>query len=384
MNFLGFSLPTTSFSGFMVICLFFGFYTEGVAQTAQTVVEGYVLTTEKGDTIPFANVSLANTNTGVTADENGYFRLIFNDLQHDTLQVTAVGFVVFKQKIQLGKTQTINAKLISSETQLQTVEVHQQRYRNRGNPAVELIQKVIDHKSTNRLESHDFYNYEQYEKLDLAITNVPNGIKNNKLLKNVNFFFADADTISVKGKELIPAYQRETVSDVYFRKSPNSLTSFVRGAKHTDWTGAFDDDGVASYLKHLYIDANIYDNEILLFKKPFTSPLSLLSPQLYRFYIIDTTVVDGQKCINLAFFPRSKADLTFEGNLFITDDSIYAIRKVTMTVPENINVNYINGLQINQNFEKLPDGNGWTLVRDEVFINFAGGNDSTRLRRRHS
>ena len=349
----------------------------GGTQTTQTVIEGYVIA-EKGDTIPFANVSFANTTMGVTADENGYFKLISNDLYHDTLQVTTVGFAVFKQRIRIGETQNITVHLISTDVQLQTVEVHQERYRNRGNPAVELIQKVIDHKAENRLESHDFYNYEQYEKLDLAIANVPENIKNSKLLKNVNFFFEDADTTSVKGKELIPAYQRETVSDVYFRKSPNSLTSYVRGAKHTDWTGAFDDDGVASYLSHLYINADIYDNEILLFKKPFLSPLAPLSPQFYRFYIMDTSMVEGQRCINLAFFPRSKADLTFEGNLFITDDTAYAIRKVAMTVPKNINVNFVNGLQITQNFDKLPDGNGWTLVRDEVSINFAGGNDSTK------
>lgn len=38
---------------------------------------------------------------------------------------------------------------------------------------------------------------------------------------------------------------------------------------------------------------------------------------------MDTTNIGGKRCINLAFFPRSKADLNFEGNLYITDDSTY-------------------------------------------------------------
>ena len=39
-----------------LLCLFFSFYTEGVAQNTQTVIEGYVVA-EKGDTIPFAHIS---------------------------------------------------------------------------------------------------------------------------------------------------------------------------------------------------------------------------------------------------------------------------------------------------------------------------------------
>ncbi len=360
----------------ILLSLFFAGHTAAQKTQPLTIVEGYVIDASKGDTIPFANISVVGTTTGVSADENGYFKCAFSE-QRDSIQVSAVGYKTFFQLVEKNTTQHIDIHLINTSTELQTVVVHQQRYRNRGNPAVELIQKVIDHKSSNRLESHDFYQYEQYEKMDLALANVPDAMKKSRLLKNVNFFFADVDTSSLKGKELIPAYQRETVSDVYFRKSPETQTAFVRGTKHTDWTGAFDDDGVATYLKRLYIDANIYNNEIELFKKPFLSPLSPLAPQLYRFYIMDTAMVDGQRCINLAFFPRSKADLTFEGNLYITDDTTYAIRKVTMTIPKDININFVNGLQITQNFDKLPNV-GWTLVRDEVSINFAGGNDSTK------
>ena len=348
------------------------------AQTTKplTVVEGFVVDSLHGDTIPFANISVAGTSFGMSADENGYFNFSFKETQTQ-LHVSAVGYKTQLVTVKMGVSQHLNILLESTTTELQTVVIQKDRYRNRNNPAVELIQKVIDHKSDNRLESHDFYQYEQYEKMDLAMENVPDVVKNSRLLKNVNFFFDDADTTTLKGKELIPAYQRETVSNVYYRKSPKNETTQVRGIKHTDWTGAFDDDGVATYLKRLYIDANIYDNEIQLFKKPFLSPLSPVSPQFYRFYIMDTTVVDGQRCINLAFFPRSKADLTFEGNLYITDDTTYAIRKVRMTVPKDINVNFVNGLNITQNFDKLPNA-GWTLVRDEVTINFAGGNDSTK------
>ncbi len=364
------------FQNILVASLFLSQLVIGKMVAQTTMVEGYIVDVLKGDTIPYASIGLVGTSMGTSADEHGYFYFTFSDLK-DTLEISAVGYKPFFQRVQIGKSQLLTIRLENVAVDLQTFVVRPTRYRNRSNPAVDLVQKVIAHKAANRIESHNFYQYEQYEKMTLALVDVPDKVKDGRLLKNVKFFFADSDTASIKGKELIPAYQRETASEVYFRKWPNAKTTVVRGAKHTDWVGAFDDNGVAAYLKHLYIDADIYDNEILLFKKAFLSPLSPLAPQLYRFYILDTLIVDGHRCINLAFFPRSKMDLTFKGNLYITDDTTYAVRKVEMSIPGNINVNFVNGLNITQNFDLLPNV-GWNLVRDEVSINFLGGDDSTK------
>jgi hypothetical protein len=341
----------------------------------QTVVTGIVLDSLTQDTLFFSNITVVGTSLGTATDEHGAFKLIFSQAKNQ-LKISMLGYKTKAITIENGKIQAIIINLCPDNAMLQDVVVKVERYRNKRNPAVELIQKVIANKSTNRLESHDYYQYQQYEKLNLDLADVPKKVVNSKYLKNLNFFFENADTMTIKGKKLIPAYQKETASDVYFRKSTQTTKNIINGEKHTDWTGAFDDDGVTAYLKKLYISANIYDNEILLFKKPFLSPLSPLSPQIYHFYIIDTVKIEGQRCINLAFFPRIKADLAFEGNLYITNDSTYAIKKVDMHLAKDININFINGLQITQNFDKLPNA-GWTLVRDVISLNFAGGTDSS-------
>ncbi len=340
------------------------------AQTTQplTVVEGFVVDSLRGDTIPFANIGIVGTSEGVSADENGYFKVSFLEAKNG-LQISAVGFKTCFITIKMGMSQRVKIQLASTTTELQTVVIKKERYRNRNNPAVELIQKVIAHKSTNRLENHDFYEYKQYQKLELDLANIGESFKNSKYLSNVKFFFDDTDTSKVSGKGLTPIYQNEKVSNIYFRKSPDTHKEYIEGSKSANLGNLFDETGLDDYLQYLYIKADIYDNEILLFKKPFLSPLSPISSEFYRFYIMDTTNVGGKRCINLAFFPRLKSDLNFEGNLYITDDSTYAVRKVEMTAPKDININFLHEFHISQQFDQLSDSS-WSLVRDEVMIDF--------------
>ncbi len=367
MNFKKRLILNRHFSLMTLLYLFFGFYTEGVAQT---VVEGYIVDALKGDTIPFANVSLVGTSTGVTADENGHFYFTFTDTKYDSLQITAIGYAVLKQKIQIGQVQTLTLKLSTFDVMLNEVVVRKTRYRNKDNPAVELIQQVIAHKDANQPESHAFYQNRQYEKLELDLVNIGKKMTNKAFMKNVKFFFKDADTTKLEGKSLIPTYFKETSSNIYYRKSPETRKEYVLGKKETDFSGLFDAEGLGQYLNHLYVNANIYDNQLLFFKKPFMSPLSGIAPDFYRFYIMDTVVMEGKRTIKLAFFPRSKADLTFTGNLFIADDTTYAVRRVEMSVPKEININFLNSMLVVQNFERLPNGSS-VLTRDEVSIDFS-------------
>ena len=344
----------------------------GNAQNASTIIEGYILDAVKGDTISFANVQLKGAAIGTTSDDHGYFKLVFKNQIIDEIQVSFVGYQSITQKITLGQSQFLTIKMSEPSVAMAEVVVKSGRYRNKNNPAVALIDQIIAHKKYNILESHDYYEYKKYEKLELDLTNINEQVTDKKLLKNVNFFFADKDTTKVKGKSAIPAFFLERATDVYYRKSTNTTKEYINGTKHSDLGGFFDENGVEMYLNHLYVNINIYDNEVLLFKKPFLSPLAPAAPQFYRYYIIDTTQIEGTKCINLGFFPRSKGDLTFVGNLYVVADSTYAIRKVTLSVPKEINVNFLNGMKVDQTFSPSEKGT-WLLTRDEISIDFGVG-----------
>ena len=356
---------------YLFLLLFLNCVVVGQAQVqsqALTEVKGVVVDSATNEPVPFANISVINTGFGTNSDENGVF-LFSCKTMHTLIQTTAVGYQKTVQSIVLGQSNDVKILLKSENQQLQEVVVKSGRYRNKGNPAVELIRKVIAHKANNRLESHDYYELKQYEKIELDMVNVGDKVKKSRYLKNFQFIFHNNDTNTVKGKELLPAFIKETASDLYFRKSPEAKKEYVNGEKQSVLEGLFDADGLGQYIEHLYTNVDIYDNSIMLVNKKFLSPMSPLSPEFYRFYIMDTSMVEGQRCINLAFHPRSKTDLTLVGNLYITDDSLYAVRKVKMSLPEEVNVNFLNNLTIEQEFDKLPDGS-WTLIRDQIVIDF--------------
>lgn len=336
-----------------------------------TTVNGTVIDATNLQPVPFANVGLIGTSFGVTTDDAGIFSFTFEGNKTD-LMVTALGFTNKIVKVEPGLKQTLTIVISDQVAQLEQIIIKSGRYRNKNNPAVELIEKVIAHKKYNRLESHDFYTYKKYEKVEMDLVNIGNKVQNNKWLKDFKFIFDRTDSTRLQGKRLLPAFIKETASDVFFRKSPEAKKEYTNGIKQSQLDGLMDADGLGDYINHLYANANIYDNACMLVNKEFLSPLSPLSPTFYRFYIMDTSMVGGKRCINLAFFPRSKTDLTFVGNLFITDDSLYAVRKVKLGLPDNVNINFLNTLTVDQEFDKLPDGS-WTLVRDETAIDFGIG-----------
>ena len=128
---------------------------------ALTEVKGVVLDSATNEPLPFANISVINTGFGTNSDENGVFSFSYKTI-HTLIQVTAVGYERAVQSIVLGQSNDVKIQLKPENQQLQEVVVKSGRYRNKGNPAVELIQKVIAHKANNRLESHDYYELKQY------------------------------------------------------------------------------------------------------------------------------------------------------------------------------------------------------------------------------
>ena len=70
-----------------------------------------------------------------------------------------------------------------------TVKAKRQKYSRKENPAVELMKKVIAAKKRTRLENHDYYQYNKYQKLTLAANeitpaNMEKGFYSQKWLVN--------------------------------------------------------------------------------------------------------------------------------------------------------------------------------------------------------
>ncbi len=355
------------------VVLFFFIIFLGVskAATAQTVVKGFVKDANTMEPIPFVSVYFKGAN-GVMTGADGSYTILSRNPKEKSLIFSYVGYKNVTKNIEPGKTQEVNVVLAPDETMAEIVVKVKRRpkYRNKNNPAVALIEKVIEHKKQNEITAYDYVQYQQYEKMSLSIVNNPQKLKNNIFLKKYKFLLENVDTTSIEGKSILPMYVQEKLSDVYLRKDPKEDKTVVLGEKQVNYGSLLDMGGINSYLKRLYSDINIYENNITILNIQFLSPIADGGPTFYRYYIRDTVELDGVKLVQLFFTPRNPADMIFRGTMYITLDGNYGVQKVDMTVSSNANLNLTRELQISQQFEKAPDGH-FHVVKSTMSNEFA-------------
>ncbi len=341
-----------------------------------TVLKGVVTDSITKEPLPFVSLVFVNTSIGTLTDFEGKYIL---QTAHpiSSLKVSSVGYKSAIIKVEKGKTQVINVKLVSEAFKLDvvTIKAKRQRYRNQDNPAVELIKNVIEHKNENRKEGFDYYEYEKYEKIQFALSNINENFKNKKAFKKFQFVFENMDSSKLEGKPVLPMYLKETLSENWYRKSPKAEKELIKADKMVSFDGYVDNSGLNEYLKYLYQNIDIYESNITLLTNQFISPIASMSPTFYRFYITDTITENLDKYYKLNFYPRSHSDFLFQGFMWITMDSSYAVKKIDMTVNKDINLNWVKELSIKQDFKKIKD-QGYVLAFDEFSADFGMSKNS--------
>ncbi|MBR2249482.1 MAG: carboxypeptidase-like regulatory domain-containing protein, partial [Prevotella sp.] len=128
----------------------------GHAAAAQTTtsVDGVVVDARSGEPLPFVNVYWVGTSQGGVTDTNGHFELSNNQ----GLVSIAFRYVGYKSQIitlSPGKNmKNTRVKMERESYDLNEVKVTAKRtkYIRKGNPAVELMEKVIANKDVGRAE----------------------------------------------------------------------------------------------------------------------------------------------------------------------------------------------------------------------------------------
>ena len=353
----------------LLILLFFPFFGEA-QNTGEVIVKGMITNAITNEPLPFVTVVLINSNAGTVTDPDGKFTLT-GKKHSNKIKISCIGFETIEVPFSPGKSQTIDIKLKPQTQYLKEVEVKptKSRYRNKDNPAVALIGQVIAHKDGNRKENLSSYSYEKYEKTQFALSNLTEKFKNRRFLKKFKFIFNNVDTTKLRGKEILPLFLKETLSDFYFQKSPKENREVIKANKMVTFEGYLNNKGMTEYIKYMYQDINIYENDITFLTNNFLSPIASSAPSFYRFFIMDTVKIDSIRCYKMLFAPRNKTDMLFQGFLFITADSNYAVKRIEMSIPSQINLNWAKEVKIIQNFSKIGNDR-WMLTSDMIGIDF--------------
>jgi hypothetical protein len=336
-----------------------------------TKVTGTVTDAKTKQTLPFVNISFVSSTIGVSSDNDGNYE-IQSTQPFSQIKVTYVGYKPILLPVIPNKEQVINIRLFPASQQLSEVVItsaKKTKYRNKDNPAVELIRQVIAHKDQNRPESYDYVQYKEYDKMQFSLSNVSPTLSDRKFFRKYKFLLDNRDSTLVPGKSLLPIYLDEKLSLSYYRKTPEKKKTVVLGEKSVNFGSYIDNEGLGQYFKHLYYDVDIYTNNIFLVSVQFLSPISNNSPSFYKFFITDTVIVNNTKVVELSFTPRNTTDQLFEGKIYVTLDGHYAVQKAILNINKNINLNFVNTLHVDLEFEQNPD-NRYHLSKTTILADF--------------
>lgn len=341
----------------------------------RTVVSGTVRDAVTKETLPNVSVFFKDTQIGTQTDINGKYTIVSPNPQSE-LSFNYVGYRTVFKNIVASATQEFDVALVPDARALDEVVIvggKKVRYRNKDNPAVELIRQVIAHKDENRIKSYNTVSYREYEKMLFSLSNVSDKFRNKRMFRNYQFLFQEQDSTLIGGKNLLPVYIQEKLADNYLSKNPEKNKTIVIGEKQVQFDSRYiDNKGLKTYFDRMYQDIDIYKNNISVISNEFLSPIADGAPAFYKFFITDTIKTQKPEIIELSFTPRNTGDMLFEGKIYVTNDSHYAVTGASFGVNKNINLNFVRALKIDLDFEANDKGK-YSLSKSNLLADFGIG-----------
>ena len=348
----------------MVFALLF----TGLAVSAQTesMLTGIVTDAATGDTIYYPSVSYKGNHIAVSGTAKGEYSIVRKEGL--VLTFSAVGYAPVQVVVKSSTPKTLNIKLKSDTRQLAEVVVRQKRgkYSRKDNPAVELMRRVIAAKKRTRLENHDFFQYTKYQKITLAMNDITPTQIDSGFIGKRRWMLDQVEHCPYNNKLILPVSVDETVTQHIYRKQPKTERDIIKGQSSTGINQLIQTGDIMDImLKDVFTDVNIYDNDVRLLRHHFTSPIGNSAISFYRYYIEDTLYVGKDLCYHLQFTPNNGQDIGFRGELYIVADSTLHVKRCNLTLPIQSGVNFVQNLQVRQEFAQLENGE-WALSEDDM------------------
>ena len=340
----------------------------GMAIHAQQSLQitGVITDEETGDSISFASIVYKGHNISTVANVFGQYTIPRQEGWNIT--VSAVGYKSRIIPINSRTRRKLNITLKPARQELAevTVKSRRNRYSRKDNPAVELMRRVVAAKKKTDLSNNDYYRYNKYEKLTLALNDLTPQQLESPFFTKKPWLLNQVEVNPYTNKLVLPVSVDETVSQKFYRKSPKDEKNIIQGQTSTGINDYFQTgDIINTVVKDVFTNVDLYQDDIRILQRPFTSPMSEKGISFYRYYIEDTLAIGQDSCIHLAFVPNNMQDMGFRGDLYILKDSTLHLRRCQLSIPKQSNVNFVESLQVLQEYEKLPDGQ-WVLTTDDM------------------
>lgn len=329
-------------------------------------IQGTVTDAQTGDTLFYPSASYKGNHVAVSGNAYGHYSIARHEGWY--LTFSAVGYQSKRVKIDASTPNVLNVKLQQESQQLKEVVIKSNRghYSRKNNPAVELMKRVIAAKKKNDLDNNDYYAYNKYQKLTLAINDIKQADIDSGFYAKNQWLLPQIETSPYNGKLVLPVSVDETVTEHVYRKDPRSEKDIVKGQASNGINQLIQTGDILDVaIKDVFTDVDIYDDHVRLLQYPFVSPIGRTAISFYRYYIQDTVYVGHDLCYHLQFIPNNQQDFGFRGELYILADSSLHVKRCELTIPKRSDVNFVDDLRVMQEYTRLPNGQ-WVLTSDDM------------------
>lgn len=317
-----------------------------LAFAQQFTVTGMVKDTN-GQPVPFASVYLKNTTTGTSANVDGKYSVKLKSGQQ-TLSFRAVGYKQQDHIINLSDDIALNVTLSAESYTLENVNIRA----NAEDPAYAIIRKAIKERKSHLNEVKSF-------SCDVYIKGV-------QRLKGApkKFFGQDIQKVlelDTNRKGII--YLSESQSKFNFSR-PNNIHEEMISSKVAGRNNAF------SFNKASDLIINFYDNYLLenkLSARGFISPIADNALFYYKYKLLGESTENGELIHKIQVIPRRENDPVFRGIIYIIDNS-WRIYNTDLFLTKNAGINFIDTLNINQQFTRVKE----VYMPTSINFQFAG------------
>lgn len=320
--------------------------------TAFLLLSGFILqaqvlrgkiTTTSGEGIPYATITIENTYTGTTANEDGRYEVSLKKTGAQTVVFQSIGFKTKKVTVVPGDLPPSLDIVLEDETyELKSVTVS-----NSEDPAYAIIRQAIAAREANgqkagRFEA-DFYSKGMYR-----VKNMPSKIMGIKV-------DVENQALDSTGSGIV--YLAETVSHITFEQ-PDRLKERVIATKVSGNDNGF------SFNTARENNFNFYDSYLEMDMGDV--PIDMVSPIAssalgYYKYKLEGSFFDenGHQVNKIKVIPRRDKEPVFEGYIYIVEDSwcIYAIDLIIKGYRMQMPI--IKELNLKQNFSYNETNGIW-------------------------
>ncbi|MCX6257823.1 MAG: DUF5686 family protein [Bacteroidia bacterium] len=320
-----------------------------------TKIRGKITDSETKEAVPFVSVYFKGSTIGTITDFDGNY-FIETKKNFDSLTISCIGYKQQSVAVKKNSFQNHDIELKPSNFNLSEITV-----KPGVNPALRIIDKILENKEKNNQKNLSTYQYEVYNKIEVDVNNIDDKFKQNRAFKKIAFVFNYVDTNVVTGKSYLPIFITETLSDFYYRGEPKGTREVIKASKMS----GVKNESISQFTGQMYQDVNIYDNLIPIFDQPFVSPISSFGKLYYKYYLVDSTFIDNKWCYQISFKPRRKQEFTFKGDFWV-NDTTFAIKKSKIRLADDVNINYVHDFVAENEYESV---NGtWFQTLSTLFI----------------